>query len=297
VPAVVLVAVAVLALALLTGHSPKFGPLTANQNASQNPGAPRLPLAAVALATYPGQQQRGVFQTINRVVASGNTVVTMGSQTSGGAVRQQFFVSVNGGATWRLAPVRTPQGGQPPLGYPAALLAGGPGGWLAVGPQAIWTSQNGLSWTLAATHGISPQQPGDLMWVITKTADGFLAAGTAAAGHGATQAVIWTSRDGVTWQRMTAAQLGLAGPGETVQNISHATWRGNDTMISGTVTKDGQSYAGAWLSTDDGASWTRVTIPADHGAGTAISGLGFDGSGLIAIRPGHSASGAPDGIS
>ncbi len=84
---------------------------------------------------------------------------------------------------------------------------------MAVGPQAIWTSQNGLSWTLAATHGISPQLPGDSVWVITKTASGFLAAGTGAAGRGATQAVIWTSADGVTWHRMTAAQLGLAAAG------------------------------------------------------------------------------------
>ena len=39
-----------------------------------------------------------------------------------------------------------------------------------------------------------------------------------------------------------------------------------------------------------------MTIPADHGAGTAITGLGFDGSGLIAVRPGRTASGAADGI-
>ena len=306
VPAIVLVAVAVLALALLTGHGPKFGPLTANQHRTPNAVAPQLPLAAVTFDTYPGQQQRGVFQTINRVVAAGNTIVTMGSQTSDGVVRQQFLVSTNAGASWQLAPVRAPggQGVQAALGHPAALLAGGPGGWVAVGPQAIWTSPTGLTWTLAATHGISPQLPGDSVWVITKTAGGFLAAGTGAANgasHGTAQAVIWTSRDGVTWQRMTAAQLGLAGPGETVRNISYATWHGNATVISGTVSsstgaRGGTTYDAAWLSTNDGASWTRVTIPADHGAGTAITGLGFDGSGLIAVRPGRTASGAADGV-
>ena len=108
--------------------------------------------------------------------------------------------------------------------------------------------------------------------------------------------MIWTSRDGVTWQRMTAAQLGLAGPGETVLNISYATWQGNATVISGTVARGGTTYDAAWLSTNDGAAWTRVTIPADHGAGTAITGLGFDGSGLIAVRPGRTASGAADGV-
>ena len=101
------------------------------------------------------------------------------------------------------------QGLQAALGHPATLLAGGPGGWVAVGPQAIWTSPTGLTWTLAATHGISPQLPGDSVWVITKTAGGFLAAGTAvspgtragSAARKATQAVIWTSRDGMTWRR------------------------------------------------------------------------------------------------
>ena len=299
VPVIVLVAVAVLALALLTGHGPKFGPLAANQHRPPNAAAPQLPLGAVTFDTYPGQQQRGVFQTMNRVVAAGNTIVTMGSQTSDGVVRQQFLVSTNAGASWQLAPVRAPGGGQAAPGHQAALLAGGPGGWVAVGPQAIWTSPSGLAWTLAATHGISPQLPGDSVWVVTKTADGFLAAGAGSAngaGRGATQAVIWTSRDGVTWQRMTAAQLGLAGPGETVLNISYATAQGNATVISGTVARGGTSYDAAWLSTNDGAAWTRVTIPADHGAGTAITGLGFDGSGLIAVRPGRTASGAADGI-
>ena len=44
------------------------------------------------------------------------------------------------------------------------------------------------------------------------------------------------SRDGLTWQRMTAAGLGLAGTGEAVQNISFATYRGDDTLIAGAVT-------------------------------------------------------------
>ena len=298
VPVIVLVAVAVLALALLTGHGPKLGQLTSSQQANQAPNQGASAQSALTIAMYPGQQQRGVFQTVNRIVASGNTIVTMGSQTSDGVVRQQFFVSANGGASWRLAPVYAAGGQkvQAPLGYPAARLAGGPGGWLAVGPQAIWTSPNGLAWTLASTKGITPMLNGDAMWVLNSTSDGFLAAGVAAIGNHATQAVIWTSRDGVTWQRKTAAQLGLAGPGETVQSISYITSRGTATVISGQVTRDGATYAGVWLSTDGGSTWTRVTVPADHGAGTAITGLGSDASGLLAVRPGRSASGTPDGV-
>ena len=277
VSAFALAAVAVLVVTLVTGSSPKVGSLTANQGGS-----------AATLPTYPGQQQRGVFQTIDRIVASGQTMVTTGSQASDGVVRQQFFASSDGGATWRLAPVRLPGGGQPPLGDVATRIAGGQDGWMAVGPQAIWTSQNGLSWTLAATHGITPQQPGDSVDVVTNTASGFVAAGSGNASGGGSQAVIWVSHDGVTWQRLTAAQLGLTTATGAPHVISFATSRGNDTLIS-----DGQSV---WLSTDGGSAWMPVTVPVDHGAQDSIKGVSFDGSGLIAVRPGVTAGNAPDGV-
>ena len=62
VPAIVVVAVAVLALALLTGHGPKSGPPSSGQHKAPNTAAPRLPMGAVTFDSYPGQQQRGVFQ-------------------------------------------------------------------------------------------------------------------------------------------------------------------------------------------------------------------------------------------
>src|SRR5271157_29015 len=283
VPAVVVVAVGALVSGLLMGHVINLGQLIANQLAPQG-------TTTAALGTYPSQQPRGVFQALNRVVASGGTIVAMGSQASDGLVRQQFFVSSDSGKTWRLAPLHAAGGGQVPLGHQATLLAGGPGGWLAIGPQAIWTSPDGTSWTLASTQGVSPQLPGDSVWVITKTAGGYLAAGKGNAPGGRTQAVIWTSRDGLTWQRMTAPSLGLAGAGEAVQSISYATYRGADTLIAGAVIAGGATYSGEWLSTDGGSAWTRVSIPVSNGAVDTISGLAFDNAGLIAVRPGGGTS-------
>ncbi len=284
--AAALVAVAALVSGLLMGHVINVGQLTANQLARQG-------TTAATLAAYPGQQPRGVFQGLNRVVASGSTIVALGSQTSDGLVRQQFFVSSDGGKAWHVAPLHAAGGGQRgqvPLGHQATLLAGGPGGWLAIGPQAVWTSPDGMSWTLALTHGISPQLLGDSVLVITKTATGFLAAGTGNATGGGTQAVIWTSRDGLTWQRMTAAGLDLARAGEEVQSITFATYRGEDTLISGGVIAGEASYSGAWLSTDGGSTWTRVYIPISNGAIAKISGVAFDSAGLIAVRPGGGTS-------
>jgi hypothetical protein len=284
---VLAVVAAALVLALATGNFPKFGHLAANQQQNM--------AIAAAFGTYPGHGQRSVSQTVDRVVASGNTVVTMGSQTSDGFVRQQFFASTDGGATWRLASVHAPGGGPAPLGHVASRLAGGPSGWVAVGPQAIWTSPDGLNWTLAAAHGISPQLPGDQFLVLTDTAQGFLAAGEAATAGGGIQAVIWTSGDGLTWQRKTATQLGLTALGGTAQGIVYGAAHGPDTVISGGVAGGGNVSA-TWLSTDGGSTWTAVTIPAGHGAGTSLSGLGFDGSGLIAVRPGQGANGGADGV-
>jgi serine/threonine protein kinase len=266
------------------GHTPA-GRLAGDQGTSA--------IQTTALPAYAGQTQRGVFQTLSRIVSSGDTMVTTGWQTNqGGTVgRQQFRVSSDGGKTWRLAPVHLPDGGQPPLGYLAPLIAGGPNGWLAEGPHALWTSQNGTSWTLAATHGIAPQQPGDSVDVVTYTPSGFLAAGDEKTSDGGTEAVIWLSHDGVTWQRMTAAQLGLATAGQdpqTPQAITFAATHGNDTVIS-----DSQSV---WLSTDSGSAWTLVPVPLGHGAQNSIRGVSFDGSGLVAVRPGTTASGARDGV-
>src|SRR5689334_12508486 len=62
---------AAVVLAVLPGHTPNEGP-SANQG---GPGAAN-PVAPNALPAYPGQLTRGVFQTIERIVASGHTMVT-----------------------------------------------------------------------------------------------------------------------------------------------------------------------------------------------------------------------------
>jgi hypothetical protein len=281
VPVIVLAMVGALAVALLTGHGPKLGQLSARQ--SGPPAQSQIGLAQqgetagltpAAFPTYPGQQQRGVFESLNRVVASGDTIVATGQQTGAGVTRQQFFVSTNGGASWRMA-TETVAGGthSPAPGHIAPLLAGGSGGWLAIGEQSIWTSQNGVAWTLATSHGIS-QVPGDQIWVLTRTAAGYLAGGSDAQGQG----VVWTSPDGLHWQRMTGTQLGIHA-----LNIAYATSYGSDILITGARSHGG---SGAWLSGDGGRTWTSVTIPASNGGTDTIAGLASDADGMLAVRDG-----------
>jgi hypothetical protein len=280
IPAALLAGITALALVVLAGRHPQDSQEAGPAGVRGTPLSRTL--AAGPFGLYPGQQDRGVFQTIGRMTAYGSTIVTTGTQVSDGVVRQQFFVSADGGRSWQLAPVRAVSGGQPARGYQATRVAGGPHGWAAIAtgaPGALWTSPNGRSWTLAATRGL-PTQPGDSIWVLTSTAQGFLAAGQGTAG----QAVIWTSPDGVTWQRMTAAPLGLTAQGRTLASVSWAASAGNATVISGQYA-DGQY--GTWLSTDGGSAWTPVTVPVTGGAEGTVSGLAADSSGLIAVRPGR----------
>ena len=92
----------------------------------------------------------------------------------------------------------------------------------------------------------------------------------------------------MTWQRLTAAQLGLQEPGGTPHGIDFATSRGNATVIA-------DRGAGAWLSTDSGAHWTPVNVPVDHGVQNRDQRRVVRRSRAILVRPGLTASGAHDG--
>ena len=264
-PALVLGMVGALAVSLLTGHGPKFDQLSSHQT---NPPL-GTGLAAAAFPTYPELVQRGVFESVNRIVASGGTLVATAQRTVGSSTSQQFFVSRDGGASWQLAPVH----GNPTEVAP--LLAGGPGGWLAIGPQSIWTSHDGRAWTLAAEHGVS-QVPGDQIWVVTKTATGFLAGGSDAQSRG----VVWISPDGLNWHRQVI--------GSNVRNIAYATAHGNDILVTGALAS---GSSGAWLSGNGGSSWRPVKIP---GPGV-IAGVAWNGNGFLAVRD-DKALFSPNGI-
>jgi hypothetical protein len=298
-PVLAIVVVGAAAIFLLTQRN--GGTVATGQGTGFSPAT----LAAGDFGTYVGEPQtRGIFQSISRVVCSGNTAVAASSQSGGRVARAQFLISTDAGANWHVARVQTPNGGEPAPGHTGTLLAGGQGSWLSVGPQAVWTSPTGQTWTLQSGSGVTPKEAGDQVWVLTSTSTGFLAAGDGAGG----QAVIWTTTNGRTWQRFTPAQLGLAGAGERVLNISYAASHGNDTVISGavqktsTVTTGGArhtvttDFSGVWRSANGGKTWTAVTVPVSHGATTAVGGVGGGSTGFVIVRPGNTAAGGTDAV-
>jgi len=222
----------------------------------------------------------------SQVAASGDTVVAVGSQDP---ATPSFSVSTNGGRTWTAAFMGSQAG--PVTGHQATVVAGGPGGWVGLGPHAIWTSPDGVNWTLVSATGLAG--PGETITGLTKDSWGYLATGTAQSGTG----MVWTSPNGTTWHTHTAAQFGLVSvPGEQVFAMTAAGTDWNVTLVVGSANKGGKTCAYVWRSLNLGAEWRTVVVPQTNGASWQFAGLAGDAGHFIAVRPGTTASGLAEAV-
>jgi hypothetical protein len=246
----------------------------------------RAPVNGADAAAGPGGRvsMDGAF---SQVGASGDTIVAVGAQDS---ATPSFRVSADGGRTWTAAFIRSQAG--PAAGHQATTVAGGPGGWVGLGPHAIWVSPDGRTWTLVSARGLAA--PGETITSVTKDSWGYLATGTSTrSGTG----LVWTSPNGLNWHRFTAAQFGLVdAPGEQVFAMTDAGTDWNVTLIVGSASKDGKTCAYVWRSLDNGASWRTVVVPQTHGGDWSFAGLAGDAGHFIAVRPGVTPSGLADAV-
>ncbi|MBV9092596.1 MAG: hypothetical protein JO132_01765 [Streptosporangiaceae bacterium] len=281
---IVIVAMIVLgaAVAVISGSK--------SSNTGSAPAATSLgfPPATLAGGQFTAAESgRGIADSLAGMASDGTQVVAVGSQTGARIARAQFFVSPNGGRSWAMGSVRTPGGGTPPPGHPARLVAGGRGAWAAVGPDGVWTSSDGRTWTLTSATGL-PLLPGDRISVLTRTAAGFIAAGVNVPGRDLAKAtpVLFTSADGQGWHRLGSAQLRLQVHGGRPLDIRYAAAEGRLTLIAGDVAIPGHAVAGAaWVSDDGGGTWTPVVTPGGHGAQPQVAGAAAAGGALVLIRP------------
>jgi len=277
------------------------------------PQYPPARLAGADFGTDPGQQARGIFQSVSSVAAAGGTIVAVGSMTGQWIPRAQFLVSADGGHNWRLAPVRGPGGSVPsPADLPLLVAGGhawpgGPEGWLALGVKAAWTSPDGQTWTLARGTGIAPLQAADRVLALARTGHGFLAVGENVPGGDQAKAspVTWTSADGLSWQRLSATSLHLAAPARgRVLQLSQVAARGGDVIVEGEIaTAHGRgkhlatSLSDAvWRSRNGGRSWAAAHLSAGHGGASQIAGVAMAGRRFVAIRPGRTAKTGSDAV-
>jgi hypothetical protein len=265
---------------------------------------PSARLADAQFAGPGGAPAPEVLPSLTGVAAAGRTVVAVGSQAALPFARPLVLTSPDGGRTWQSTVLRAPAGGGMPL-----MVAGGHGGWLAVGPDAAWTSPDGRSWRLGP--GVAPLVGGDRVQALAPTRGGFAVVGENVRPVGddlVRTPVLWTSANGLTWQRRGAGQLDLpAGQGRVV-GLRWMAARGSVLMIAGEVARTVVRHhrkrkvsvltqsPGVWRSKDNGASWRRADPPVSHGATARLAGLAATGSGIVAIRPGRGAKGTRDAV-
>jgi hypothetical protein len=281
VPMLAAIAVGVAVVVIVGGNNGTGGPPPSPLSA----GFPPASLATKDFTGTPALAGRGISEPLGQVAAFGSDIVAVGTQSGARIVRPRFFFSADAGRTWKLGTVRASGATQPPPGDAAAVVAGGPHGWVAVGPAAVWISRNGRDWLLQAPL---PQLAGDKVTTLTATGSGFLAAGQHVPGGNAAKAtpVVWLSANGTTWQRLGATRLGLGAAGGTVLGITSVAANGGAIVMTGTVS-GAATGSGAWRSTDGGTSWTAVTIPAAAGvtATAPFSGVASLNGGFVTVRP------------
>ncbi len=273
VPIVAAIAVGI-AVVVVAGANNGSGPAPSSLDA----GYPPARAATADFTGTPALAGRGIQATLGQVATSGGTIVAVGGQSGARIPRARFYVSADNGQTWQLGTVQ----GDPPPGQAATLVAGGARGWVAVGPTAVWTSQNARDWT---SHPQLPELAGDKVTTLTATGSGFLAAGTNVPGGNAAKAspVVWLSASGTTWQRLGVTQLGLAAGNGRVLGITGAAANGATIVMDGTVA-GAATASGVWRSANGGTTWTAVTVPAGGGASATIAGLAPLRGGFVAVR-------------
>src|ERR1035441_241008 len=100
-------------------------------NAGRQPSSAASPrfvpatLAGMDFVPYAAASTRGITQSQGRVASSGTEVVAVGAETGQRVPRAQFFVSSNGGRSWRLGSVTAAGGGTPPPGHAARFAGSG----------------------------------------------------------------------------------------------------------------------------------------------------------------------------
>ncbi|MDL4771725.1 hypothetical protein [Actinomadura xylanilytica] len=231
---------------------------------------------SVPPALYDGHEQ-----DISGVAVRGGVAVTVGSETVD-RTRGQFLVSTDGGRQWGAAEVRAENGADASGDVPRVVAAGGRS-WAALGGgpsgMAAWTSTDGRTWTHHAGDK-AVFNDGDKVASLAATSSGFAAVGAAKEG----QPLLWTSTDGVAWQR-AALSLPDAKGARPVQLAAS----GGALVVQG----DGEHEL--WRSADAGRTWSLVEIPQSDGSYGRVVALTAGPGGFYAAREGHRTGGGSKG--
>jgi len=158
--------------------------------------------------------------------------------------------------------------------------AAGPLGYAVVGRQMIggrsfatlWWSADLRTWVQGGNGGLDGRQTASTANAAAATGTGFVAVGS----HGAF-ASIWTSSDGAHWGLRNVS----APAGARSATLSQVVISGNTIVATGYADTGAGDIPLAVASTDGGAHWREVVLPASHGLGI-VTALTTQGTAFIA---------------
>ncbi len=139
------------------------------------------------------------------------------------------------------------------------------GGLVAVGgtnrSAAVWASPNGLTWTRVGSD--EPIFEGSVILDIVRFGEGLVAVGLDSSCCEDTDALVWTSADGVEWERVPHDETVFGGDGDQIMT-SVASSGGR--LVAVGLDHGGLGDSAVWRS-EDGLTWTRVPDESVFGAG------------------------------
>ncbi len=198
----------------------------------------------------------GGDQTIWSVTTWEHGLVAVGESSNG--INAAAWFSADG-ITWGRAPHNDPAFGglgfqqmRSVTSFEGRLFAVGQDGSRGYAEAAVWTSEDGISWERVPHNEEVFGGHGDqVMRSVTAWAGGLAAAGTDHSGDN-DDAAIWTSTDGITWERVPHDDFIFGG--FLYQGISSiVAW--NDGLVAvGTDQIAGDEDAVVWISSD-GVTW------------------------------------------
>jgi hypothetical protein len=241
----------------------------------------------------------GTNSQARAAATTGTKTVVVGSTGLGQAERAAVWVSASPGAAFRQiaapgvfgGPSATSGGDSDSTagsGDSATmeLVAAGALGVFASGTaggdNAMWYSTDGLHWTRlkGAEHAIDgATNPHVNSLLVAST--GVYAAGSVTDGS-ATDASVWSSTDGITWQQVKTAQETFTGDGDhTIDGLASL---GTGLVAVGAV-RSGQSWSPAsWIS-PDGHSWSQASQSFPLGTGPRADSSGTTINAVASATP------------
>ena len=180
-----------------------------------------------------------------------------------------------------------------------SVTVGGPG-LVAVGMDrsvgeewdaAVWTSPDGITWErVAHDEAVFGGARKQVMNSVTVGGPGLVAVGSEASigADGDGDAAVWTSPDGITWDRVPDGEAVFSGDG--YQTMFSVTAAGPGLVAVGVDARVGDRNTAVWTSVD-GITWSRVPHgEADFGVvivdGETVVGetnVTVGGPGLVAV--------------